>query len=98
MWVDVLAIRKQPDRRLAKRWKITADSGEGRRLELQMAEIQVMGIRSSKTRARPKKKANRGRVVSDSLDSSVAKTDAAASTTNEEKREESTLWALEGGF
>ncbi|OAE19347.1 hypothetical protein AXG93_3548s1000 [Marchantia polymorpha subsp. ruderalis] len=42
--------------------------------------------------ARPKKKANRGRVVSDSLDSNVSKTDAPASTTDEEKREEPTLW------
>ncbi|OAE32412.1 hypothetical protein AXG93_3671s1310 [Marchantia polymorpha subsp. ruderalis] len=47
--------------------------------------------------AMPKKKANRGSVVSDSLDSSVAKTDVAALTTDEEKNDEPTLQALEEG-
>lgn len=59
-----------------------------------MAETKVTEIRLSKTQARPKKKANRGRVVSDSLDSNVSKTDAPASTTDEEKREEPTLWVV----
>lgn len=89
--------RKHPKRRPAKKRKILTDSGEGRRPESRMAETQVTGIELSKTQARLKKKANRERVVSDSSDSSVAKTDAAASTIDEEKREVRTLRALEGG-
>ncbi|OAE21424.1 hypothetical protein AXG93_3954s1140 [Marchantia polymorpha subsp. ruderalis] len=58
---------------------------------------QVTEIRLSKTRAKPKKKANRGRVVSDISDSSLAKTNAAASTTDEEQRKEPTLRVEEGG-
>lgn len=61
-----------------------------------MAETQITRIRSSKTRARSKKKINRERVVFDSLDSSVAKTDVAASTTDEVKGEEPTFWVMEG--
>lgn len=95
--MDVVAIRERLERRSAKRRKIIADSGEGRRSESRMVEILVTRIRLSKIWVRPKKKANRGRIVSNSSDSSVAKTDAAASTTDEEKREEPTLWALEGG-
>ncbi|OAE34507.1 hypothetical protein AXG93_1299s1210 [Marchantia polymorpha subsp. ruderalis] len=51
----------------------------------------------SSIRARPKKKVNRRGVVSDSSVSSVAKSDAAASTMDEGKREESTLRVVEGG-
>ncbi|OAE27500.1 hypothetical protein AXG93_3439s1010 [Marchantia polymorpha subsp. ruderalis] len=61
-----------------------------------MAKTEITGIRLSRTQARPKKRANRGRVVSESSDSSVAKTDAAALTTDEEKNKEHTLQALEG--
>ncbi|OAE19473.1 hypothetical protein AXG93_1040s1370 [Marchantia polymorpha subsp. ruderalis] len=50
----------------------------------------------SKNRTRLKKKANRRRVVSDSSESSVAKSDATASTTDKEMREEPTLRAEEG--
>ncbi|OAE23443.1 hypothetical protein AXG93_4719s1000 [Marchantia polymorpha subsp. ruderalis] len=46
--VDVLVIRVQQERRLAKRWKIIVDIGEGQRLESRMTETQVTGIRSSK--------------------------------------------------
>lgn len=84
-------VRESSERRSAKRRSIIADIEEDQRPESRMAETQVTGIRSLKTRARPKKKANRERVVSDSSDSSVVKTDAAASTTNEEKREEPTF-------
>lgn len=95
--VDVVAIREQLDRRLAKRRKLIADSGEGRRPKSRIAETQVTGIRLSKTPTKPKKKVYHERVVSDSSDRSVAKTDAAISMTNEEKREEPTLWIEEGG-
>lgn len=95
--MDVVAIREQPERRPAKRQKIIADSEEGQRSESRMAETQVTEIRLSKTRAKPKKKANRGRVVSDISDSSLAKTNAAASTTDEEQRKEPTLRVEEGG-
>lgn len=61
-----------------------------------MAEIQVTRIRSLKTRAMPKKKANWERVVSNSSDSCVVKTDAATLTTDEEKSDEPTLWVVEG--
>lgn len=79
--VQVDVVREQSNRRLAKRRRIIADSGEGRRLESRMAETQITGIRSLKTQARPKKKANSERVVSNSLVSSVVKTDPVASTT-----------------
>ncbi|OAE32314.1 hypothetical protein AXG93_3103s1010 [Marchantia polymorpha subsp. ruderalis] len=39
--VNVLAIREQPERRLVKRRKIIANSGEGRRLKSRMAETQT---------------------------------------------------------
>lgn len=54
-------------------------------------------IKMSKMRARPKKKANRMRVVSDSSKSSVAKSKAATSTKDKEMREEPTLRAEEEG-
>ncbi|OAE27770.1 hypothetical protein AXG93_1669s1080 [Marchantia polymorpha subsp. ruderalis] len=44
----------------------------------------------------PKKKANWERVVSNSSDSCVVKTDAATLTTDEEKSDEPTLWVVEG--
>lgn len=94
--VDVVATREQPERRPTKRRKVIADNGEGRRPELRMAETQVTRIRMLRTRAKPKKKANRRRIVSDSSESSVAKSDVAASKTDEEKREEPTLQAVEG--
>ncbi|OAE18893.1 hypothetical protein AXG93_2795s1010 [Marchantia polymorpha subsp. ruderalis] len=62
-----------------------------------MAEFKIIEIKSSRTRARAKKKANRGRIVLDSSNSIVAKTDAAASTTVKEKKDEPILQVLEGG-
>ncbi|OAE31316.1 hypothetical protein AXG93_1962s1730 [Marchantia polymorpha subsp. ruderalis] len=87
---------KRQHGRLAKRRKMIDDSGEGRRPESRVAKTQVTRIRMSKTGARPKKKANRRRDVFDFSESSVAKSDAAASTTDEEKREKPTLWIVEG--
>ncbi|OAE19273.1 hypothetical protein AXG93_909s1030 [Marchantia polymorpha subsp. ruderalis] len=84
--IQVDVIKEQSERRLAKRQSIIVDSEEGRRPESRMTKTQRTGIKSSKTQARPKKKANRERFVSDSLNSSVAKTDAVASTTDEEKK------------
>ncbi|OAE30598.1 hypothetical protein AXG93_2909s1010 [Marchantia polymorpha subsp. ruderalis] len=62
-----------------------------------MAETKIAGIRQSRTRARPKKKTNRGRVVSDSSNSCVEKTNATALATDEENNDEPTLQVLEVG-
>lgn len=96
--MDVVATREQPESRSAKRHNLIADSGEGQRPKSWMVETHVIEIRMLRIRAKLKKKANRMRVVSDSLDSSVAKSDAAASMTDEEKREEPTIQVIVGSF
>ncbi|OAE21421.1 hypothetical protein AXG93_3954s1110 [Marchantia polymorpha subsp. ruderalis] len=89
--LDVVSICEQLDKRPAKRRKIVDNSGEDQRPESRMIETQVTQIKMPKRRARPKKKANHKMVVSESLESSVAKSEAAASTIDEDGREEPNL-------
>ncbi|OAE33546.1 hypothetical protein AXG93_4032s1030 [Marchantia polymorpha subsp. ruderalis] len=56
-----------------------------------MAETDLTRLRTPKRRARPKKKANRKVVVSESLKGSVAMTERAASTTDEDMRIDGTV-------
>ncbi|OAE32869.1 hypothetical protein AXG93_955s1070 [Marchantia polymorpha subsp. ruderalis] len=72
----------------AKRQKVAEASGEGRRLEACMAETEVTWWKTSKRHARPKKKANRKVVISESSECSVAMMEGDASTTDEDRREE----------
>ncbi|OAE35363.1 hypothetical protein AXG93_4052s1000 [Marchantia polymorpha subsp. ruderalis] len=60
-------------------------------------QTKVMRLRTSKRRARPKKKANRKVVVSKSLKGSVAMTEEAASITDEDTRKEVNLWTARAG-
>lgn len=53
---------------------MVSDDKEDLRLEVIRAETKVEVIRQSRTRARPKRKASRGLVVAEVLDSSVEKT------------------------
>ncbi|OAE24750.1 hypothetical protein AXG93_1800s1010 [Marchantia polymorpha subsp. ruderalis] len=62
-----------------------------------MVETQVTQIKTSKIRAMPKKKTNPMRVLFDSLESSVTKSKAVASTADEEMWEEPALRPEEGG-
>lgn len=56
-----------------------------------MAETEVTWWKTSKRHARPKKKANRKVVISESSECSVAMTEGDASTTDEDRREEVNL-------
>ncbi|OAE23108.1 hypothetical protein AXG93_2904s1000 [Marchantia polymorpha subsp. ruderalis] len=94
--VDVRPTRERLERRLAKKLKVLTDDEEDPILESRKAETKIAGIWQSRTQAMPKKKANRGLVVSDSSDSSVKKTDAVMLATAEDKKDEPTLQVLEG--
>lgn len=72
--VDVVQRRKKPERRLAKRRKVVSDDEEDLALEVKRTETEVDVIRQSRTRAVPKKRANRGLVAAEVSDSSVEKT------------------------
>lgn len=95
--VDVVTTKDQSDRKPTKRRKVVEDSGAGRRPESRMVDAQVTHLRMPKRRARPKKKANRKIVVSESLESSVAMSETAASTKDEDMCEESNLRMGEAG-
>ncbi|OAE30810.1 hypothetical protein AXG93_857s1120 [Marchantia polymorpha subsp. ruderalis] len=88
--VDVLPNREKPERRMAKRRKVVTDDEEDLTLWIRRAETEVEGIRQSRTRARPKRKASRGLVVTEVLDSSVEKTVAPIVNTPEVAAGEST--------
>ncbi|OAE29181.1 hypothetical protein AXG93_1862s1390 [Marchantia polymorpha subsp. ruderalis] len=72
--VDVVRRREKPERRLAKRRKVVSDDEEDLALEVKRTETEVDVIRQSRTRAVPKKRANRGLVAAEVSDSSVEKT------------------------
>ncbi|OAE32393.1 hypothetical protein AXG93_3671s1120 [Marchantia polymorpha subsp. ruderalis] len=72
--VDVLPRRERPERQLAKRRKVVTYDEEDLMLESRRAETELVGVWQSRTRARPKKKASRGLVVTEASDSSVEKT------------------------
>ncbi|OAE24795.1 hypothetical protein AXG93_3086s1020 [Marchantia polymorpha subsp. ruderalis] len=95
--MEVVMVEEGSERHLAKRHKVVEASGEGRRPEVRMARTDVMHLRTSNTRARPKKKANRKVVVSKSLEGSVAMTERATSTMDEDTREEVNLWTARVG-
>ncbi|OAE22796.1 hypothetical protein AXG93_2035s1800 [Marchantia polymorpha subsp. ruderalis] len=56
--VDVMTRRERPERRLAKRRKVVSDDEGDLALEVRRAETEVEVNRQSRTRARPKKRAN----------------------------------------
>ncbi|OAE30803.1 hypothetical protein AXG93_857s1040 [Marchantia polymorpha subsp. ruderalis] len=89
--VDVLPTRVRSESRLAKRRKVMADDEKDPPLESRMAETEITGIRQSRTRARPKKKANCRMIVTKFSDNSVEKTVVAAKN----KTNEPTLHVLE---
>ncbi|OAE29339.1 hypothetical protein AXG93_3102s1660 [Marchantia polymorpha subsp. ruderalis] len=72
--VDFLPNREKQERRLMKRRKVVTDDKEDLTLRVRRAETEVEGIRQSRTRVRPKRKASRGLVVTEVSDSSVEKT------------------------
>ncbi|OAE20311.1 hypothetical protein AXG93_2338s1000 [Marchantia polymorpha subsp. ruderalis] len=74
--VNVLPNREKPEWRLAKRRKVVTDDEEDLMLEARRAGTEIEGVRQSKTRARTKRKASRGLVVTEASDSSVKKTTA----------------------
>ncbi|OAE24398.1 hypothetical protein AXG93_4530s1000 [Marchantia polymorpha subsp. ruderalis] len=71
--VDVVQRRKKPKRRLAKRRKVVSDDEGDLALEVRRTETEVDVIRQSRTRARPKKRANRELMAAKVSDSSVKK-------------------------
>ncbi|OAE19010.1 hypothetical protein AXG93_2839s1050 [Marchantia polymorpha subsp. ruderalis] len=88
--VDVVQRREKPKRRLAKRRKVVNDDEGDLALEVTRTEIEVDVIRQSRTRARPKKRANQGLVAAEMSDSSVEKTVASLVSTPEVAVGEST--------
>ncbi|OAE18879.1 hypothetical protein AXG93_3022s1030 [Marchantia polymorpha subsp. ruderalis] len=96
-------LTKEEEKRFSKEQEIlaiksneeTEDEDNGRTRV--PSQTTARGPVQSRTRTRPKMKANRGVVVSDSLDSTVEKTDAATLATAKDKNNEPTLQVLEGG-
>ncbi|OAE31206.1 hypothetical protein AXG93_4240s1050 [Marchantia polymorpha subsp. ruderalis] len=72
--VDVMLRRERLERQLAKSRKVVNDDEGDLALEVRRTETEVEVIRQSRTRARPKKRANRGLVTTKVSDSSVEKT------------------------
>ncbi|OAE33751.1 hypothetical protein AXG93_2492s1000 [Marchantia polymorpha subsp. ruderalis] len=72
--VEVLPNQEKPERRLAKTRKVVTDDEEDLMLEVRRAETEIEQIRQSRTRARAKRKATQGLVITEASDSSVEKT------------------------
>ncbi|OAE32997.1 hypothetical protein AXG93_4678s1010 [Marchantia polymorpha subsp. ruderalis] len=72
--VEVVRRREKPERRVAKRRRVVSDDEGDLALEVRRTETEVDVIRQSRTRARPKKRANRKLVAAEVLDSSIEKT------------------------
>ncbi|OAE18633.1 hypothetical protein AXG93_3810s1020 [Marchantia polymorpha subsp. ruderalis] len=95
--VDVLPYREKPERRLAKRRKVVTDDKEDLILGVRRAEMEVDGIRQLRIRARPKRKASQGLVVTEVSDCRVEKTVAPIVDPLEVATSESTQPAMAEG-
>lgn len=94
--MEVLPNRKKIERRLMKRRKVVTNDDEDL-MQVRRAEPEIEGIRQSRTRARPKRKTNRGLVVTEASDSSVEKTIAPIIATPEVVNGESTQLVVTKG-
>ncbi|OAE23110.1 hypothetical protein AXG93_1856s1000 [Marchantia polymorpha subsp. ruderalis] len=94
--VDGVQRREKPERRLAKKRKVVSDDEEGLAHEVRRVEMGFEGARQSRTRARPKKRANRRLVTAEVSDSSVEKTVAPIVNTSDAGVAEAT-WPMERG-
>ncbi|OAE18230.1 hypothetical protein AXG93_3012s1000 [Marchantia polymorpha subsp. ruderalis] len=92
--VEVVITEEESERRPAKRQKVAEASSKGQRPEARMEGIDVTRLRTPKRRARLKKKANCKVVVCDSLEGSVAMTEGATSTMDEDTKKEMNLWTV----
>ncbi|OAE22286.1 hypothetical protein AXG93_3674s1000 [Marchantia polymorpha subsp. ruderalis] len=74
--IQVKVVRRweKSERRVAKRRRLVSDDEGDLALEVRRTETEVDVIRQSRTRARPKKRANMELVAAEVLDSSVEKT------------------------
>ncbi|OAE19185.1 hypothetical protein AXG93_4182s1330 [Marchantia polymorpha subsp. ruderalis] len=81
--VDVMPRREKREKRLAKRRKVVNDDEGDLTLEVRRTETKVDVSRQSRTRARPKKRANRGLVAIEVSNSDVEKTIASIVSTPE---------------
>lgn len=89
--VEVVIAEEGSQQRSAKRQKIAEASVAARRLEAQMVRSAATRLRTSRTRARPKKKAQCRVVVLEISDSSIAMSEGTSSLADEDAVQEEGL-------